>query len=438
MSIIKAIADWRPRTPFYYGWLVLGTAALGSYAATGVAQVVLGGIQSLIFEDMGWDRSTVAFAVTAGTWTSGLLTPFIGRLADRHGPRGLMPAAALVAGVCFFALAGIQAIWQFYVAYIIGRAVANPILVGVVPRTAAVSFFRRKRNLALGLTAMARPVGGAINIQMISVIAAVYSWRAAYRFLGVFTLLLILPLFLVMRRRPEDIGLRPDGDDPSRSTDARSRPAGSSEAAYSGIPREFDWRAGEAVLTSTFWLIVIAQMLEILTSGAVGFQVVPFLKDSGLSLPLAAGALSLSSLLGAFANPVLGLLSDRFTARRLALIALVSATGVMSLFLVTNPSQWGFFVVVLWGTASGGLSVMGSMMLSQYFGRTSYGSITGLMGPFQTGALGLGPTFGAVLYNLTGGYTALFIYGIAAYAGAILLIYSARAPRLPRRALAEG
>ena len=89
MRWAQSIVAWTPRTPVFYGWVVLGIISLGTYAATGVAQVVFGGIQNLIYEDMGWDRKTVAFAVTAGTWGSGLLTPFVGRLADRHGPRAL-------------------------------------------------------------------------------------------------------------------------------------------------------------------------------------------------------------------------------------------------------------------------------------------------------------------------------------------------------------
>ena len=146
MSYFSTITDWRPHPPFYYGWLVLGTAALGTFAATGVAQIVLGGIQNLIFEDMGWDRGTIAYAVTIGTLASGFLSPFVGRLADRYGPRGLMPLGVVILGICLFGIAGIGAVWHFYVAFIIGRAIANPILTGVVPRTAAVNFFRRKRK----------------------------------------------------------------------------------------------------------------------------------------------------------------------------------------------------------------------------------------------------------------------------------------------------
>ena len=401
-------------------------AVLGTYAATGVAQVVIGGIQNLIFDDLGWDRSTIAFAVTAGTWMSGLLAPVFGRLVDRHGPRRLMPPAALIAGVSFIALAGIRQVWHFYAAYIVARAIANPALVGVVPRTVAVNFFSRKRNLAIGLVSTFRPVSGAINIQIISIIAAASSWRVAYRLLGVFSILLVLPLFLVMRRRPEDIGLRPDGDEspaPRPSTESASRSSGQAPSSGDG-----SWSAGEALATSAFWFIVAAEMLTILTSGTVGFQIVPFLVDSGVSQPVAVIALSLSSLLGALVNPGWGILADRYQPRLLATLATLVTMVTSAFFIPTAGGLGGFVVAIVWGIASGGLNVLGSMMLAQYFGRASYGTITGLTGPFQMAFLGLGPTFGALLYRATDGYSVIWFYSLGAYAVATLLIFSARRP----------
>ena len=428
--MLKAIANWTPRTPIFYGWVALAMAALGTYAATGVAQVVIGGVQSLIFEDLGWDRSTIAFAVTAGTWTSGLLTPFIGRLADRQGPRRLMPPAALVVGACYFALAGISEVWHFYAAYIIARAIANPILVGVVVRTVAVNFFRRRRNLAIGLVSTFRPGSGAVNIQIISLVASAASWRAAYRMLGAFSLLLAVPLFLIMRRRPEDIGLHPDGDEPRGMASASSASAPPREGARTAADDdEYSWSAGEAVATSAFWIIVVAEMLTILTSGTVGYQIVPFLEDAGMSQARAALALSLSSLLGAAVNPGWGILADRFQPRLLAAFATALTLAVAALFIPFGQrGSAGFAVAIAWGTASGGLNVLGSMMLAQYFGRGSYGAITGLTGPFQMFFLGLGPTFGSLIYTFTGSYSAIWIYSLAAYAAAAILIFSARRP----------
>ena len=430
ISLLKTLADWRPRTPFYYGWLILAMSAVGTYAATGATQLVFGGVQNFIFEDMGWDRSTIAYAVTAGTWASGLLTPFVGRLADRYGPRGLMPLAAFIAGICFFALAGIQAVWQFYIAYIIARAIANPMLVGVVPRTAAVNFFSRRRNLALGISAMARPFGGAINIQIFSLIAIATSWRTAFRAHGAISLLIVIPLLLVMRRRPSDIGLQPDGGYAATASSRRIAGGGSAQTLRRAEP---DWRMGQAARTSAFWLIVIAEALVILTSGTINFQIVPYLRDVGISPAVAAGVLSVSSLVGSLGNPFWGWLSDIFSPRRLALITLAISGAAVSLFVVVPEGRLSIVVVILYGTLAGGLNILGHMMIAQYFGRSSFGSITGLMGPFQTGALGLGPSLGAIIYRITGGYRAIYLFGVLSYILAFACITAARPPKLPNQ-----
>ena len=437
MTIIKTLADWRPRTPFYYGWLILAMSAVGTYAATGSTQLVFGGVQNFIFEDMGWDRSTIAYAVTAGTWASGLITPFVGRLADRYGPRGLMPIAAFIAGLCFFAIAGMQAVWHFYAAYIVARTIASPMLVGVVPRTAAVNFFNRRRNLALGISAMARPFGGAINIQIFSLIALAASWRTAFQVQGIISLLIVIPLLLVMRRSPSDIGLQPDGT--TNSAEPRNRRSTAPQAQLASRPDQ-DWSASQAAHTPAFWLIIIAESLVILISGTINFQIVPYLRDVGVSPAVAAGALSISSLLGSLGNPFWGWLSDLFSPRRLALITLAISCVAVSLFLIIPEGRVSVAVVILYGTIAGGLNILGHMIIAQYFGRSSFGSITGLMGPFQTGALGLGPTLGALLYRITGGYRAIYLFGVLSYILAFACIIAAHPPnrKVPSPSMGEG
>ena len=101
-SLLNSVANWRPGTPFYYGWLILALSFLAAFAASGVSQVVFGGIQVYITDDTGLKKSTISIAVTAGTWVSGLLAPFIGRLADRYGPRWLMPVGLVISGISFF------------------------------------------------------------------------------------------------------------------------------------------------------------------------------------------------------------------------------------------------------------------------------------------------------------------------------------------------
>lgn len=437
MSLFKTILNWRPITPFYYGWLIMAMLAVATFAATGVTQVVLGGIQGFIFDDTGWNRSTVALAVTIGTWTSGFLSPFVGRLADRYGPRWLMPIGAIVVAASFFSLSGAHGVGQFYIAYILGRGISNPILIGVVPRTTAVNFFEGKRNLVLALSSLFRPLGGAVNIQIISAIAMRHSWRTAYRYLGFISIALIPPLIIIMRRRPEDIGLLPDGAQPESREDSgteyvKFEPEGGSKnprLPTVGKHEEISWTTREAIGTKAFWLIGITAVLSILVSSTVGFSMVPYLRDSAdISTAQAAGVLSLSTFLS-LANLGWAYFADKFTPRRLLIFSLM-ATGAMIIYLQTVDSLLTAYIFgFAWGTFSGTVGVLEQMMLAQYFGRRSFGTITALLSPLQMGALGLGPFLGAFVHDATGSYNELFISMSGLYIVGALLIFKVRSPR---------
>ena len=217
----------------------------------------------------------------------------IGRLADKHGPRVLMPLATVAMAISFFALSRVSQVWHFYAAYIFGRGLGNPILIGVVPRTVAVNFFRRRRrNLALALNSLNRPIGSAINIQLIAVIASSLSWRTAYQYMGALSLAMVVPLIVIMRRQPEDIGMLPDGAQPSTvETDKDGKPVRAET-------EEFSWKVGEAMRTATFWLVGMTTVLAILGAATIGFAMVPYLREeAGMSTTQAALVLTLSTFL---------------------------------------------------------------------------------------------------------------------------------------------
>ena len=421
--MLTRLFNWRPQTPFYYGWLILGISSLATFGATGVSQVVLGGIQVYISEDTGWDISVLSYAATAGTWCSGLIAPVIGRLADRHGPRWLMPAGLLVAGVCFLGLSGVSTMWQFFAAYVISRAVSNPVLIGLVPRTAAVNFFRRRRNLTLAMVSTFRPIAGAINIQLFALIALSQTWRDGFRYLGIFSLALIIPVVLIMRRRPEDIGLLPDGAAAASATG--TNPAA---ARISAQPAETNWTVREASRTRTYWLIVATACVGTLASSSVGFSLVPYLVEgAGLSVAAAAGVLSLGTVLS-IANVGWGILSDRFTPRRCLMITMVGSGVLLSYLTMVDSLAEALVFALAWGVFSGAVGSMENMMLAQYYGRESYGSLLGLFSPFQTTALGLGPSMAALLHTVSGTYTLLYIVMVGFYLASAMLLYFARQP----------
>ncbi len=432
---------WYLPTPFFYGWLILGMGSLSSAAGASVSQVVLGAIQVYIVEDTGWDIGTLSIAVTAGTWCSGVLAPFAGRLADRYGPRYLVTMGLLVVGCSLLVLSTVptHTLWPFFTAYIIGRSISNPFLIGVVPRTATVNFFRRRRNITIAISGMSRPVGGAINIQVISLIAATQSWRAAYGYVGLFLLALSIPAFLLMRRTPEEIGMLPDGDRPAAGQTQTGR-GGARRASASATP-EFSWTVREAMRTRAYWCIAGTAILAVIASAGLGYILVPYLvSESGpnLSKPQAVGVGSLGAVL-AMTTLIWGVLADKLGPRYCMTLTITGAVLSGAFLMFGVNSVWtAYLFAILWGFFSNTVGTLEHMLLAQYFGRGSFGAILGSLGPMQTTALGVAPVFGSYLYTFTQNYTLVFAVLMIMYAGAGMLIFLAKAPQLPPRATASA
>ena len=438
-STFSTLLNWRPQTPFYYGWLVIGLAGAGAFVATAIAGVVLGGVQSYIVDDTGWSRTSIGLAAGVGVWMSGLLAPFAGRLADRYGPRWLMPAGAIVLALSMFAIGGAHTAWQFILAAVIGRAISQPFLIGVVPRTMAVNFFHRRRNTALAITGIYRPISGALIIQAFSVIAVIADWRAAFRYLGILSLALAVPMVIIMRRRPEDIGLMPDGAD--RNPPGAEQTAGSGirpgRTPASGAVPEISWSAREALRTQAFWVLAVVTFLEVGATSGLGFSLVPYLKEfAGLTTPQAAGVLSISTFL-ALSSLLWGQLAGRLTARWCIAGALaLSAAAALALLRVESlPAAYVFGV--LWGLFHSGLEVLRYIFMADYYGRDSYGAIAGSMRPFEAGGLGVGQLVGPLIYDFTGSYTLLIVSSSSLLFISAALMLLTRRPARPSRTVTD-
>ena len=421
------------KTPFFYGWLILAVVATGAFVATSIAGIVLGGIQYFIFEDTGWNRSNIGVAAAAGVWCSGVVAPFAGRLTDKHGPRTLMPLGAIYLGLTLFGLGWFHSLKYFYFATITARAISQPILIGVVPRTLAVNFFLKRRNTALALTGMFRPISGAIIVQIVSLFASTYGWRSAFSFLGIFSLALSLPMILIIRRRPEDLGLLPDGvrHEISDSNETVLPKSADFEPEISRVTNDeqSSWTGREVLRTPAFWLVALTVMCSITGSSAIGFSMVPYLADeANLPASVAVGVLSLSTFLS-LSNLGWGYLADKISPRWSMIIALTGSGGVILYLFLVNSIVSAYVFGLCWGIIHSSLEVIVYMILAQYFGRVSYGVIAGSLRPFEAAGLGLGQILGPLMYDLLGNYTSMIIMSGGLQLVAAFFIFLARPPR---------
>ena len=415
--------------------------ALGAFVATSIAGVVLGGIQGWVIEDTGWNRTSIGLAAGVGVWGTGVSGPMIGRLVDRYGARKLMAPCTLVLGLCLFSMIWVDSLWQFFLIAIVGRIVSQPILIGVVPRTLTVNFFRRRRNVALAVISVFRPFSGAVNIQLFSVLAAAYGWRSTFQYLGIFSLVLTLPMALLIRRRPEDIGLLPDGaklydgapsDPPATGAgianpSSRDTDSGRRGPALDAQP-EVSWTAKEALHTRAYWLVAFSAFLATTAHTSVGFTLVPYLSQAAsISNTQAAGVLSISTAL-VLSNLVWGYLAEKI-GPRVCIFASTTLAIVLIIYLFNVHNIFGAYLFgILWGLGTSATEVLVSILLARYYGRTSYGTIAGAMRPFEASGLGVGSIFGGLSYDIAGNYSWMLGAAIVASALSLLLISLAKAP----------
>lgn len=414
--------DKRPK--IFYGWYILGIGMMGVVMAAGTSQLFMSIMLKPLTAEFGWSRTAATGAITTGTLVAGIVSIMFGRLADRYGPRLLTAMGAVVTAGVYLAITRLTELWHLYVIYIVGRVVASNTLSKVVPNTAVVNWFRRMRGRALGLLAMASPLGASVLVIIGQYIIEHRGWRSVFLVYAVAILVLVaVPAVVMLRRRPEDMGLLPDGG-PMPGTAASSKKNPAEE-------REYSWKLKEAMGTPALWLIISAIVVALSVNAGIGFHQVAYYTDMGIAGTAAVVALSIYALSGAFANAVWGFLTERFSERQLAsLVMLLTAAAI--LYLQTVRTQAGAILfAVLFGLTSRGEDTLVNIILAQYYGRDSYGTIAGFVYPFHMLGLGLGPIVASISFDVTGSYHAVFSFFVFAAIAAAACIWFAKKPVPP-------
>ncbi|MGZ8443006.1 MAG: MFS transporter [Candidatus Binatia bacterium] len=414
--------------PFFYGWIIVAIAMLAGFISSGVSNVTMAVVLKPISEDLGWSRSVTAAAIALGSFGGGMLSPLFGPMADRFGPRVLLPLGGILVGMLSIGVSLSTAPWQFYATFIPARALTEFLLCGVVPYTAIANWFHVKRPRAMGLVAMSTPLGSAAMTLIYQFLVTHYGWRSAFLVLGLaFLFLVVVPAAIFLRRQPEDLGMYPDGVAPILHPDAIS-----TTAVPSSANSEHSWTRAQAVQTSALWLLVASVFLASLGTGGIAFHTVAYFTDVQVPPAVAAGAVSVMALSGALGNGIWGALAERLSPRSLSVTTTALSAASVALLMHVNTPLTAYLFGVLFGiSARGGTAVLTQIMLAHYFGRRSFGAISGVLEPFHKGGLGVGALVAGVAFDWSGNYRAALLFFLTSYLLSALLVFFARRPLLP-------
>jgi MFS family permease len=432
MITVSSIAS---RLPFYYGWSVLGMVMLAGSLAAASTSPFMAVMLKPMTDDLGWSRTEATTVISVGTIGIGVASPFIGRLADRFGPRLLFPIGGVLLSLAFFVIAGVNALWQFYFGYILARSIASSLIAGVGAQTTVVNWFVRRRGRAMGLVVMTLPLANAVQAPLAQWFMDIADWRGVFLILGAMSaVVIIVPSAIIVRRRPEDVGLYPDG--------ASSPPQGGGRGGGRQVPagthaREFDFTLQQAMHTPVFWLLILASFLSILGGGAVSFHQVAYFQDIGLTPEVAAASISAFTLAGAFSSGLWGFLSERVSERGLAVVLTAIGALVVLAMLEVNNEAMALLVSGAYGLTTRGGVTLFNLLLANYYGRGNFGAISGFFGSFSSFGLGVGPFIGALLFDITGAYRILFVVISGTFLATAVLLFFIREPPLPTEAEAS-
>ena len=398
---------------------------VAGFFSAGVSNVVMAVVLKPISEDLGWSRTLTAAAVTVGAISGGILSPFFGPIADRLGPRSLLPAGGALVGLLAIGVSLSTEPWQFYATFVPARALTEFLLCGIVPFTAVANWFYLKRARAMGLVAMSVPLGASALALVYQFFVAHYGWRSAFLALGIsLWVLVVIPGVIFLRRQPEDLGLNPDGVSAPTS---HEDPLSTGEKRQRAVV-ESNWSRRDAVRTRALWLLVAGTFFASLGTGGIAFHTVAYFTDNQIAPGVAAGALSVMALSGALGNGLWGTLAEWIHPRRLSIATMLVSAGAVALLMQTRGLLAVYVFAVLFGLNARGAAVLTQILLGRYFGRRSFGAISSILDPFHKSGLGLGPLFAGMAFDFTGNYQIIFAVFLGNYLMSALLVFLARPP----------
>ena len=405
----------------FYGWWIV-VAALGLMVLTaGSGFYSYSVLFKPLIEEFGWTRAATSVAQSIFFITYGASGMLAGKLIERYSVKKIVFLAVLIKGTAFLLLSQTSNLWYLYIMYFIAGLGSGGIGT-VVLATVVSNWFIKKRGMAMGITTAGIALGAMIIVPIVGFIVESFGWRLAFVFIGLLFYIGGIPLALfVLKQRPEEIGLLPDGEKPSEAREVRVEANG----AISTTTATEKGRLNTLLKGLPIWLLSGGFFFGI--AGEMGILVheVPFITDMGIPATAAAVALGFTGGMGGIGKVVLGWLTDKLSSRYVVLLCFtIQIVGVLILVQARTMAVLWLFVVVF-GFGMGGAAALIPLAVGDRFGLASFGVVFGIVNFLQTVGAAVGPSFAGYVFDITGSYSFAFTTFIVTYIAAIILIYYA-------------
>lgn len=402
----------------FYGWIVVTVLALFSVMAVGLAGPNIAIFIAPMSNSLTWSPATFGWAQLARLESVIIAGPIIGKALDRFGPRYIVAGAGLITSALVVSMSYIHSEWQligiFAITGLLGMGQVSDLFVNAP----VAKWFVRRRGLATSVALAGTPLGVAIFYPLSQLTIDAIGWREAWRVFGIAGAVVIVPTALLfLRRRPEDIGMLPDGDEPGPPTENDSG------------DNEISWTKAEAIRHPVFWLMIMGFTLFTYGWSTITIFRVPHFIERGLDPTLIAFAIATDALIAIVVSISLGKISDRIPPRYLLVAGaggLIISAG--SLVIVNNVGLL-FTANIGYGFGFQTGHIAQSIMWANYFGRRHLGEIRGLTLPLTSGIGATAFPLTGLIRDSTGVYTPAWVLAALILVGSASLLASIKPPQ---------
>ena len=380
----------------HYAWIVVVVTFLSLLAAQAV-RAAPGVIITSLESEFGWTRTAISFAVSLSILTFGLGGPLGGTLIDRFGPRRVMLVGEVLIAAGLIALLFVRDLWQMFVVWGLPIGVGTGAVGGVLGAAVAHRWFRTHRGVIIGLFGGATSAGQLVFVPAMAALTVDAGWRWAIALVMGAVAIMIVPIALLMRDRPDDVGAQPLGEAAVVTADVRAEDLRSTPLR-------------QAMRTRDFWLLAGSFFVCGYTSnGLVGTHLIPHAIDHGFTEVTAASAVALLGSMNIVGTLASGWLTDRFDNRRL--LAAYYGFRAMSLFAlpVIYDVKWLLLFAFVYGVDWIATVPPTANLVATIYGRASLGTIYGWIFFSHMVGAAIAAFAGGFFRDLLGDYHLMFI-----------------------------
>jgi len=292
----------------FHGWRIVAAGFVLEMLMGALLFHAYGAYVVMLRQEFGWSKTLFSAAFSMARAESGILGPIQGWLTDRFGPRTLIRIGMTVFGLAFILFSQIGSAPAFFITFFLMALGSS--LGGYLPvAVAIVSWFRRRRALALSISSTGMPVGGLLT-QVVALALSAIGWRWTAFLSGVLVLSVGVPLARVFRHRSQARGEWPDGEAPA-AEEARAA-GGRAPAPTTGV----DFTPREAMRAPALWYISLGHGSALLVVSAVSVHLIVHVTEQlGYSLQQAAAVVALMTVMQVSGQLGGGWAGDRFNKR---------------------------------------------------------------------------------------------------------------------------